>query len=75
MKPNRKIRVYDKVFKMYAVNLYATGERTLTQISQELGIPGGTLAGWVQSYQADKACPCCKTVWKQNSLGIKCLGS
>ena len=55
MKPTRKIRVYDKEFKMNAVKLYVTGERSLTQVSQELGIPGGTLAGWVQSYQADKA--------------------
>jgi len=45
MKPTRKIRVYDKEFKMNAVKLYVTGERSLTQVSQELGIPGGTLAG------------------------------
>ena len=54
MKPNRKIRVYDKEFKMNAIKLYTTGERSLNQVSQELGIPAGTLAGWVQSYEADK---------------------
>ena len=54
MKPNRKIRVYDKEFKMNAIKLYTTGECSLNQVSQELGIPAGTLAGWVQSYEAER---------------------
>ncbi len=54
MNPGRKMRVYDKEFKLNAVKLYTTGERSLSQVSEELGIPSATLAGWVQSYQADK---------------------
>jgi transposase len=54
MKPERKIRVYDREFKLNAVNLYKTSGRSLSQISTELGVPGGTLAGWVQDYQEDK---------------------
>ncbi len=54
MKPERKIRIYDKEFKLNAVKLYTTGKRSLSQVSAELGIPNATLAGWVQSYKADK---------------------
>jgi transposase len=54
MKPGQKIRVYDKEFKLNAVKLYTTGECSLSQVSEELGIPNATLAGWVQSYQTDK---------------------
>ena len=54
MKPKKEMRVYDKEFKKNAVKLYTDSERSLSQVSVELGIPNATLAGWVQSYKADK---------------------
>jgi transposase-like protein len=53
MEPKRKVRVYDKEFKMNAVKLYKTSGLSLDRVGEELGVPGGTLAGWVQAYQAD----------------------
>ena len=46
----RKIRIYDKEFKLNAVNLFLKKEKTYEQISEELGIPKTTLIGWVFSY-------------------------
>lgn len=43
----RKLRKYDKEFKANTVNLYREGSRSLTQLSQELGVPAGTLGDWV----------------------------
>ena len=59
MKPERKIRAYDKEFKKNAVKLYKESGRSLSQVSEELGIPHATLAGWIQAYAIDKeeACP------------------
>lgn len=54
MDPKRKIRTYDKEFKKNAVKLYKDSGRALSQISEELGIPGPTLAGWIQAYEVDK---------------------
>lgn len=54
MKPERKIRAYDKEFKKNAVKLYKDSGRSLSQVSEELGVPSPTLAGWVQSYEAHK---------------------
>ena len=54
MKPERKIRAYDKEFKKNAVKLYKESGRSLSQVSEELGIPHATLAGWIQAYAIDK---------------------
>jgi transposase len=54
MNPVRKIRKYDKEFKINAVKLHKDKGRSLSQVSKELGIPCATLAGWVQSYERDK---------------------
>ena len=54
MKPERKIRAYDKEFKLNAVKLCKESGRPLMQISRELGIPSPTLTGWVQAYETDK---------------------
>lgn len=54
MKLERKIRVYDKEFKLNAVRLYKGSGRPLTQISKELGIPSPTLTGWIQAYETDQ---------------------
>jgi len=34
--------------------LYKDSGRSLSQISEELGIPHAKLAGWIQSYAIDK---------------------
>jgi len=38
-----KPRTYDTEFKLSSVNLYLSSGRTYEQVSQELGIPVGTL--------------------------------
>ena len=45
----RKLRNYDKEFKLNAVNLFRTSDRSYKEISEEIGIPQATLVGWVNS--------------------------
>jgi transposase-like protein len=47
----RKLRVYDKEFKLNAIKLYMEGNRSYDEISQELGIPSTTLVGWVYTHK------------------------
>jgi transposase len=54
MEPVRKIRAYDKEFKINAVKLHKESGRSLSQVSEELGVPSATLAGWVQPYEKNK---------------------
>jgi transposase len=42
----RVIRTYDKEFKLNALNLLRTSQRSIREIGEELGIPSATLAGW-----------------------------
>jgi transposase len=49
----KKVRIYDKEFKLNAVQLYLTSGGTYPKISNELGIPIGTLVTWVKSYKAE----------------------
>jgi transposase-like protein len=49
----RKVRVYDKEFKLNAVRLYLDSGRPSKQISDELGIPDGTLVTWVRAHKKD----------------------
>jgi len=42
----RIIRNYDKEFKLNAVNLLRSSNRSIKEVSEELGIPAATLAGW-----------------------------
>lgn len=51
----KTVRVYDKEFKLNAIQLYLNGKRSYPQVSSELGIPVGTLVTWVRSYKADGA--------------------
>jgi transposase len=51
----RKVRVYDKEFKLNAVKLYLTSGRPYEEVSNELGIPVGTLVTWVKSHKKDGA--------------------
>ena len=48
-----KPRTYDKEFKINAINLYLSGDRSYEQVSNELGIPVGTLVTWVQAHKKD----------------------
>lgn len=48
---NRKVRTYDKEFKLNAVKLYQTRDRSYKQIADELGIPQATLVGWVNDHE------------------------
>jgi transposase-like protein len=48
-------RVYDKEFKLNAVKLYLNKGLSYKQISDELGVPSSTLAGWVEDYREDGA--------------------
>jgi len=43
----RKLRTYDKEFKLNAVKLYQASDRSYKQVADELGIPQATLVGWV----------------------------
>ncbi len=47
----RKVRTYDKEFKLNAVNLYLSSGRTYKHVSEELGIPTATLVGWVEDHK------------------------
>lgn len=50
-----KPRTYDTEFKLSSVNLYLSSGRTYEQVSQELGIPVGTLVSWVHNHKKDGA--------------------
>lgn len=49
----RKVRTYDKEFKLNAVKLYLESGRGYKRISEELGIPTGTLVGWVEDHKKE----------------------
>ena len=49
----RKVRVYDKEFKLNAIQLYLTSGHNYLQVSREIGIPVGTLVTWVRSHKKD----------------------
>lgn len=51
----QEIRVYDKEFKLNAVNLFLNKGLSYQQLSEELGIPSSTLAGWVKKHKKDGA--------------------
>lgn len=45
------MRKYDRDFKVNAVQLYLQGKGSLSQLSEELGIPSSTLEGWIQAHK------------------------
>ena len=49
----RKLRNYDKDFKINAVNLYLANNKSYAQVSAELGIPSATLVGWVHDHKKE----------------------
>ena len=48
-----KLRSYDKEFKVNAVNLCLTSGKSYKQISQDLGVPSSTLAGWIKEHKQE----------------------
>ena len=51
----RKMRSYDKEFKLNAVKLCISSGRSYKRISEELGVPIATLVGWAGKHQKDGA--------------------
>lgn len=49
----RKVRKYDKEFKVNAVKLYLESGRSSKQISEELGIPTPTLVSWIEHHKTN----------------------
>jgi transposase-like protein len=49
----RKMRNYDKEFKVNAVRLYLQSGRSYQQVGGELGIPAATLVGWVLAHKKE----------------------
>lgn len=49
----RKVRSYDKEFKLNAIKLYLESDRSYRQMGDELGVPEATLANWVCDYKKD----------------------
>jgi transposase-like protein len=48
-------RVYDKEFKLNAVNLFLNKELSYHRLSEELEVPISTLAGWIKKHNRDGA--------------------
>jgi transposase-like protein len=48
---SRKMRSYDKEFKLNAVKLYLESGTTYKKVSDDLGIPTATLVGWVEGHK------------------------
>jgi transposase len=49
----RKVRKYDKEFKLNAINLCLSSNRGYIEISKDLGVPSSTLHSWVEAHQKD----------------------
>ena len=49
----RKLRIYDKEFKLNAVKLFLEGDGSYNKISEDLGIPRPTLASWVSNHKKE----------------------
>lgn len=49
----RKIRFYDKEFKLNAVKLFLESGESYKKVSANLGIPCPTLASWVSSHKKE----------------------
>lgn len=47
----KKLRNYDKEFKLNAVNLCLTSGRGYGEIAKDLGVPSSTLYTWVEAHQ------------------------
>ena len=50
----RTVRTYDDDFKTNAVSLYYSNEKSLEELSKDLGISNSTLYGWVRNPKINK---------------------
>jgi transposase len=66
-------RGYDKEFKLNTVKLYREGSKSQKELAEGLGIPVGTLGGWIQSFKENgeagflgsgKIKPCNEEIYK-----------
>ena len=46
----RKMRAYDKEFKLNAVKLYLESGQTYKKMSEDARVPSATLVGWVEDH-------------------------
>lgn len=51
MEAKNKLKSYDKEFKLNAVKLYSSSERSVKQLSHELGVASSTLSDWIKEYK------------------------
>jgi transposase len=51
----KKYRSYSKEFKLEALKLLESSEKTASELERELGITTGMLLKWKQRYQVNKA--------------------
>ena len=49
----RKLRKYDKEFKLNAINLCLKKELGCKEVAKDLGIPISTLASWIAAHRKD----------------------
>jgi transposase len=49
----RKLRTYDREFKLNAVKLCIGSGRSYKEVSKELGIPRATLVGWIEKSKTE----------------------
>jgi transposase len=54
MEEKRHYKTFNKEFKINAVKLALSGERSMRQIAEELGINQNTLSNWKKEYLKDK---------------------
>jgi len=47
----KKVRQYDREFKLNAVKLYRETGKSLAQTASDLGIPIATLGAWIKQYK------------------------
>ena len=50
---SKENRYYDKEFKMNAIQLVKSSDKSRTQIARDLGIPEATLRQWVKYHDKD----------------------
>lgn len=49
----KKARKYDKEFKLNAVHLCLSGNRSYHEIAENLGVPSSTLYSWIEAHKKD----------------------
>ena len=47
-------RSYDREFKLNAMSLLKSGNKSQAQLCRDLGVPDSTFCGWVKQYEIEK---------------------